>query len=129
MNPLVWNALRWHFFLAEIIFGFTPRFLSGFRTFGQQTELFRTRGTRANPVAFPGSSQHEFGFAYDLAPDVAPGTPQYAGRISQLRDLGLSLGMRWGGAGDPQHWQAFSRAVWTQIIGSPVLPRGARGAI
>ena len=124
MHPLVANALRWHIWLAQAIFGFTPRFLSGFRTHEQQHELFRTAGTRSNPVAVPGTGQHEFGFAYDLAPEVLPGSPLYSQQIEQLRQLGLSLGMRWGGAGDPQHWQAFSRAVWTQLIGSRAPQRG-----
>ena len=124
MHPLVANALRWHIWLAQAIFGFTPRLVSGFRTHEQQHELFRTAATRSNPVAVPGSSQHEYGFAYDLAPEVLPGSPLYSQQIRQLRETGLSLGMRWGGAGDPQHWQAFSRAVWTQLIGFRAPQRG-----
>ena len=97
MHPLVANALRWHVFLAEILFGFTPRILSGFRTHERQHELFARPSV--NPVAVPGTSQHEFGLAYDLAPDSRPGSPDYAGKIAQLRDLGVSLGMVWGGRG------------------------------
>lgn len=122
MNPAVLNVLRWHFFLAPLLFGFTPRFLSGFRTHAEQTALFRGVVATSNPVALPGTSQHEFGFAYDLAPDVRPGDASYAARLRQLRDLGLALGMRWGGEQDPQHWQAFSRVVWNQIVGA-TLPR------
>jgi len=122
MNPAVLNILRWHFLLAQILFGFTPRFLSGFRSKDEQTHLFREhRG--ANPVAVPGTSQHEFGFAYDLAPDVAPGEAGYDFKLEQLRDLGLALGMRWGGNADRQHWQAFPRDTWHAILGG--LP-GAR---
>lgn len=115
MNPAVLNALRWHFFLAPLLFGFTPRFLSGFRTAEEQRALFRAPA-QVNPVAFPGTSQHEFGFAYDLAPDVRPESAAYAGKLDQLRWLGLALGMRWGGPRDPQHWQAFPREVWHAII-------------
>lgn len=115
MNPAVLWALRWHSFLAPLLFGFTPRFLSGLRSNAEQTHLFREhRG--GNPVAFPGTSQHEFGFAYDLAPDVRPGDASYAARLDQLRALGLALGMRWGGPQDPQHWQAFPREVWHAVI-------------
>ncbi len=128
MNPAVLWALRWHVFLPPLLFGFSPRFLSGFRSREQQTALFRSpAGT--NPVAMPGTSQHEFGFAYDLAPDVRPGDVSYAARLAQLRALGLALGMRWGGPQDPQHWQAFSREVWNAVVASfssqePVFRRG-----
>lgn len=123
MSPAVVWALRWHLFLSPLLFGFTPRFLSGLRSNAEQTHLFREhRG--GNPVAFPGTSQHEFGFAYDLAPDVRPGDASYAARLDQLRQLGLALGMRWGGPQDPQHWQAFSRAVWNQIVGATSPRRG-----
>jgi len=130
VNPLVANVLRWHVFLAEVLFGFRPRFLSGFRTPQQQLDLFRGVVFTPNVVAFPGTSQHEFGFAYDLAPDVRPGAPSYDARLAQLRDLGLALGMRWGGPQDPQHWQAFSLLVWQAIIsargaGAPPPRRGA----
>lgn len=122
MHPLVANVLRWHVWLAQILFGFTPRFLSGFRTREQQTALFRGVVSTTNPVAIPGTSQHEFGFAYDLAPDVDPQSADYAHKLDQLRHLGLALDMRWGGEQDPQHWQIFSRAVWNQIVGA-TLPR------
>jgi len=129
VNPAVLNALRWHVFLTPLIFGFTPRFLSGFRTNAEQIAFFRNPPSR-NPVAFPGTSQHEFGFAYDLAPDVKSGDASYAARLDQLRALGLALGMRWGGPNDPQHWQAFPLTVWQAIIssfpaGSPSLRQGA----
>lgn len=117
MNPAVLWALRWHVFLTRILFGFEPRFLSGFRTNAEQVAFFRNPPS-SNPVAFPGTSQHEFGFAYDLAPDVRPGDPSYAARLDQLRALGLALGMRWGGPSDPQHWQAFPLTVWQAIISS-----------
>ncbi len=130
MNPIVANVLRWHILLAQILFDFTPRFLSGFRTRRQQTDLFRGVVFTPNVVAFPGTSQHEFGTAYDLAPDVRPGDASYATRLAQLRDLGLALGMRWGGEADPQHWQAFSRDVWHSILVSlSAAPPGSRGMV
>lgn len=124
MNPAVLNVLRWHVFLAQALFGFTPRFLSGFRTREQQVALFRGEVFTPNPVALPGTSQHEFGFAYDLAPDVEPGNAEYSEKLHELSHLGLALGMHWGGQADPQHWQVFSRTVWQQIMGSTSLRRG-----
>lgn len=123
MNPAVLAALQWHMFLAPLLFGFQPRFLSGFRSREEQTALFRFNPS-GNPVAFPGTSQHEFGFAYDLAPDVEPGVATYREKLHQLSHLGLALGMRWGGPDDPQHWQAFPREVWHAILVS--LPAGDR---
>lgn len=124
MNPSVLWAFRWHVLLAQILFGYTPRFISGFRTREEQTALFRGEIATPNPVAFPGSSQHEFGFAYDLAPDVFPGSADYNKKLDELRWLGLALGMSWGGAQDPQHWQAFSRNVWNSIVAASPLSRG-----
>jgi len=123
VNPAVLWALRWHLILTPLLFGFQPRFLSGFRTSAEQLALFRGNPS-GNPVAFPGTSQHEFGFAYDLAPDVKPGDASYAARLDQLRALGLALGMRWGGPADPQHWQAFPLQVWQAVISS--FPAGPR---
>jgi len=129
LNPAVLDALRWHFFLAPHLFGFRPRFLSGFRSHAEQVAFFRDPPS-SNPVAFPGTSQHEFGFAYDLAPDVSPGNASYAARIDQLRALGLALGMRWGGPRDPQHWQAFPREVWHAILVSiSAAPRTLPGGV
>ena len=117
MHPAVLWALRWHLFLAPHLFGFTPRFLSGFRTREEQTALFR-HNPSGNPVALPGTSQHEHGFAYDLAPDVGPESADYSRKLEQLRWLGLALGMRWGGPDDPQHWQAFPLTVWQAVVAS-----------
>lgn len=124
MHPLVANVLRWHSWLAKALFGFTPRFLSGFRTHEQQLALFRGDVPTPNPVAFPGTSQHEFGFAYDLAPDVQPGHSEYRQKLEQLSQLGLALGMHWGGQTDPQHWQVFERLVWQQIVGATAPRQG-----
>lgn len=124
MNPAVEWALRWHILLAELLFGFTPRFLSGFRTRQEQLDLFSGRVRTPNPVRPPGTSQHEFGFAYDLAPDVRPGQPGYAERLKQLRELGLALGMRWGGSDDPQHFQAWPLALWDSVISVAAPRRG-----
>ena len=122
MNPNVLWALQWHRFLAPLLYGFTPRFLSGFRTREEQAALFNGKVSTPNPVRFPGTSQHEFGFAYDLAPAVSPGNSAYNAQLDQLKTLGLALGMRWGGPGDPQHFQAFPGRVWDSIFGA-VRPR------
>ncbi len=127
MNPLVANVLFWHIFLAKHLLGITPRFLSGFRTSEQQAVLFRGRQPDGNPVRFPGTSQHEFGFAYDLAPEVFPASARYHEQLHKLRDIGLSLGMRWGGDDDPQHWQAFPGAFWDSIFGPTPSAGFSRG--
>jgi len=122
VNPNVLWALRWHSLLAQLLYGYTPRFLSGLRTREEQAALFSGKVSTPNPVRFPGTSQHEFGFAYDLAPAVFPGDSAYGTQLDQLKTLGIALGMRWGGPDDPQHFQAFPRTVWDSIFGA-VSPR------
>ena len=79
-----------------------------------------------NPVAPPGTSQHEYGFAFDAVPNVPAGlrgaAQQAMGRIAG------QLGLHWGGSADPVHFAMFSRAEWQQVlqqigIRGPVGPR------
>jgi len=48
--------------------GFVPKITSALRTHAQQARLFRDylRGGRQYPVAPPGTSAHEYGYAFDL---------------------------------------------------------------
>jgi hypothetical protein len=76
-----------------------PRITSTFRTHSEQAKLYAAylRGGRAYPVAPPGSSAHEYGWAFDLVVD---------GEQNQL-DLG-SVWKSWGGfwaASDPIHFE------------------------
>lgn len=64
VHPWLGVRLKW---LAEVarIVGSTQVLLSGNRTRQKQQELFVNRGAR--PVATPGCSQHQYGFAADAA--------------------------------------------------------------
>jgi hypothetical protein len=56
-------------FLDEVILVYRLALSSSFRTFDEQERLYRRwldRGRDGNPVAKPGTSRHESGFAIDL---------------------------------------------------------------
>jgi hypothetical protein len=79
--------------------GVQPRVTSTLRTHTQQAKLFAAfqRGETKYPVAPPGTSSHEFGYAFDLVVDTA----------DNLHDLG-SVWNSWGGiwsAADEVHFQ------------------------
>ena len=87
--------------------GLRPRVTSARRTAAwgraKYRECLRRRGTRnpcKYPVAYPGTSKHEKGLAFDVV--VTP--------LAALNDLGLlweSWGGRWGGRfKDPIHFEA-----------------------
>jgi hypothetical protein len=80
--------------------GALPRVTSTRRTISQQTRLYARylAGTAIYPVAFPGTSAHEYGEAFDLV--ITP--------MEWLSDLGQvweSWGGTWGGARDPVHFE------------------------
>lgn len=82
--------------------GVQPRITSTYRTFAQQSRLYAdfTAGRAKYPVAPPGTSAHEFGFAFDvdLAIDGA--------NLSDLGKVWESWGGVWGGHyGDPVHFE------------------------
>lgn len=62
VHPWLRVRLKW---LAEVarLLGGGQSLISGVRSSGQQRELWERRGAR--PVAFPGCSQHQYGFAAD----------------------------------------------------------------
>lgn len=90
--------------------GLRPRITSTFRTLAQQTRLYNIwkAGGSPYPVALPGTSAHEFGYAFDLA--VTPdGT-----NLSDLGSVWQSWGGVWGGTyGDPVHFEfpGFKKAA------------------
>ena len=105
-----WLAIRMRF-LGQVIdlWGGGQRYLSGFRTQEQQERLFSRRGVR--PVARPGCSQHQYGFAVDVLwlpiIDFAQNI-QLTGK--QTDELMISLGQQLGLVtvrGDPGHFQVF----------------------
>lgn len=72
--------------------GVQPRVTSTLRTHSQQQRLYDQylRGESKYPVAPPGSSAHEYGFAFDMVASTA----------EDLHDLG-SVWTQWGGLWSP----------------------------
>lgn len=72
--------------------GVQPRVTSTLRSHTQQKRLYAafTRGETHYPVAPPGTSAHEFGFAFDMV----------AATVEDLHDLG-SVWRSWGGVWSP----------------------------
>lgn len=87
--------------------GVATTITSTLRTHAKQTALYRKRGTSRYPAAAPGTSQHEFGAAYDLA-----ATDPRQQRLVQR--VGRELGMI-SPDNDPIHFQLFSAADWQRI--------------
>jgi hypothetical protein len=80
--------------------GLQPRITSTVRTHTQQARLFRKwqAGLSPFPAAPPGTSAHEFGFAFDMV--VTP--------MEALADVGYTWetwGGVWGSQRDPVHFQ------------------------
>jgi hypothetical protein len=86
--------------------GLQPRITSTYRSVGEQTRLYRRflAGQNPYPVAPPGHSAHEAGYAFDMMIMDAPGQME-----SDLADLGQvweSWGGVWGGHfKDPIHFE------------------------
>lgn len=78
--------------------GLRPRVTSAYRSIREQEILWnrRQRGQHPLPVAFPGTSMHNYGLAVDLVSD----NNEALGRYWQ------SLGGVWGGKSDPVHFAA-----------------------
>jgi hypothetical protein len=80
--------------------GALPRVTSTLRSHSQQVRLYSNylAGRAIYPVAFPGTSAHEYGEAFDVV--LTP--------MEWLSDLGQvweSWGGTWGGARDPVHFE------------------------
>jgi hypothetical protein len=81
--------------------GLVPRITSTFRSGAEQGRLYRRylQGLQPLPVAPPGHSAHEFGYAFDMV--VSP--------MDALSDVGAywqDMGGVWGGAfNDPVHFE------------------------
>lgn len=87
-------------FAAASQAGLNPTVTSTLRTYDEQAELYNRylAGNSAYPAAPPGSSAHEFGWAFDMS--VYP--------HEALGDVGAywqALGGTWGGARDPVHFE------------------------
>lgn len=91
--------------------GANPRITSGFRTYSQQNRLYQLRqaGRWPYPVAPPGTSAHEYGYAVDI---VVPSP-------TNQEDMGTvwtNWGHVYGGKSDPVHfeWEGFSHRAPAQ---------------
>ena len=137
VHPWLGARLRWLGEVATLI-GSSQTLISGVRSLAEQRELYNSRGSR--PVAFPGCSQHQYGFAADAFyfPAVqitSKGrarvfSPQQTNSTmeSAARHVGLVLV-----AGDPGHLQVYPGSefrVWAQSQGlcnpNPPPPSPAR---
>lgn len=81
--------------------GVQPRVTSTFRTLAKQQQLYAIwkAGGSPYPVATPGTSSHEFGYAFDMVVDNA--TDQ-----TDLGKVWEGWGGVWGGRyGDPVHYE------------------------
>ena len=92
-----------------------PRVTSTLRSTAEQTRLYRRfqSGLQTLPVAPPGTSAHEFGYAFDML--VSP-----YDALSDVGDYWKSMGGVWGGEfNDPVHFE---------FPGFKVSARGLRAA-
>lgn len=77
--------------------------ISGRRSRAEQERLYAQGRTAPGPIvthAPPGTSKHELGLAFDLAPANAAGLPDWgapAAVWARLGELGEAEGLRWGG--------------------------------
>lgn len=103
--------------------GLQPRITSTLRSSTEQTRLYRRflAGQNPYPVAPPGSSAHEFGYAFDM---MIQDSPRQMNR--DLADLGSvweSWGGIWGGRfHDPIH---FEYPGFEHGAGAPTPEEGA----
>ncbi len=81
--------------------GLMPRVTSTLRSRAEQERLWRRyqQGTAVFPVAPPGTSAHEFGWAFDIVV-----TPFDA--LADVGDAWTQAGGVWGGQRDPVHFEA-----------------------
>jgi hypothetical protein len=80
--------------------GVNPTVTSTRRSHSAQARLYRNylAGRQPYPVAPPGQSAHEYGWAFDMVV-YGPGAQEDAGQVWQ------SWGGTWGGARDPVHFE------------------------
>ena len=91
--------------------GYTAEITSAYRDPNKQASLYRDwlAGRRRLPVAPPGLSTHQYGFAIDVV-SSAP--------IEVLVDLAQAIGFRWAGPRDPVHFDPFGLELWRRLLRS-----------
>lgn len=113
LRPFARELLR-----AAGLAGYLPRVTSTLRSSAEQARLYRRSlaGLNAYPVAPPGSSAHEYGFAFDMV--VSP--------MEGLADVGQyweQLGGVWGGRfGDEVHFEYPGFKQYLVSIGGSQTP-------
>lgn len=120
VHPWLGARLQWLGQVAKIV-GSTQSLISGNRTREEQLRLYN--GSSARPAAFPGCSQHQYGFAADAVynPIVlisskgrpAPISPRDTTVFfnSAARHVGLTLV-----AGDDGHYQVFNGGEFKRAV-------------
>lgn len=111
VNPWLADRLRW---LAEVagLLGSKQSLISGNRSLDTQRELYFGSGTR--PVAFPGCSQHNYGFAADahwlpavqITSKARPRSFSSAKTFAAMEGYAQAVGLQTV-AGDPGHLQMY----------------------
>ena len=66
LNPWLVERIQWIEDMVDY-YGGSAIYLSGFRTWREQADLYSKRWRSSRPVARPGCSQHQFGMAVDVA--------------------------------------------------------------
>ena len=89
-------------------YGFKVQINSGYRSKVSQAQLAAEGGSY--PVATPGRSQHQYGFAVDL--QAVPWEYQ-----NTLANWMQSAGAYWGGSSDPVHFSVFNPSEWALRLG------------
>jgi LAS superfamily LD-carboxypeptidase LdcB len=88
--------------------GYAVTLTSAWRSHQDQRRLFRLHQDHPElqrlPVAPPGCSTHEYGYAVDLVTDYP-----------DLEELGRAFGFAWAGPSDPVHFDVFGSA-WRGVL-------------
>jgi len=89
--------------------GFSVKVTSGYRSIEEQKRLAREHalGTQKLPVATPGCSTHNYGFAIDAVIDPLP---------PDLRARAHKWNLVWAGNTDPVHFDPFGFTLWRAIL-------------
>src|SRR5712692_2273348 len=96
--------------------GLQPRITSTLRSHSEQRRLYArfVAGQAGFPVALPGQSAHEYGYAFDLV--VSP--------MDALADVGYTW-QQWGGGWNPSdavHFELAGASAWAH--GQPAIDFG-----
>lgn len=102
--------------VASVRYGLGIQITSGDRSSTEQAVLASAQVRNPYPVAPAGTSQHEFGFAFDAVP-----IPDSKANRAKLGALAKAVGLIYGGTKDPVHFQTFTKAAWTKLRSSPEL--------